>query len=72
MSKKVDFAEMDVRIRRRRTDWNKSDSEALEKGLSKLPDLAEEVVAITIPQPALAQPESDEEAPAEGDDGAAS
>lgn len=57
MSKKVNWAEVDIRIRDRRTDWTKDELEALEKGLSKLPDVEDQAEAIDIPQPALAQPE---------------
>ncbi|MCA9625011.1 MAG: hypothetical protein KC731_38565 [Myxococcales bacterium] len=65
MSKKVNWAEIDYRIRGRRTDWTKEELSALEAGLAKLPDMADKADAITIPQPALARAE---EADA-GDDG---
>lgn len=61
MSKKVNWAEVDIRIRDRRTDWTKDELEALEKGLGKLPDLEDQAEAIEIPQPALAQPEEEGE-----------
>ncbi len=65
MSKKVNWAEVDIRIRDRRTDWTKDELEALEKGLGKLPDVADNAEEIELAQPALAQPEG------EGDDEAA-
>jgi len=66
MSKKVNWAEVDIRIRNRRTDWTKDELEALDKGLGKLPDVESQAEAIEIPQPALAQPEAE----GEGDEAA--
>lgn len=65
MSTKKNWAEVDKRIRDRRPVWTQQERDELAKGLEKLPDLAEEVEYIDIPQPALAQPEEEE---AEGDD----
>lgn len=68
MSKKVNWAEVDIRIRDRRTDWTKDELEALEKGLGKLPDVEDQAESIEIPQPALARPEDEgEDDAAEGD-----
>ena len=69
MSKKVNWAEVDIRIRDRRTDWTKDELETPEKGLGKLPDVADNAEAIELPQPALAQPEGEgEDEAAEGGD----
>jgi hypothetical protein len=53
MSKKVNWAEVDKRIRNRRTDWTGEELKALEAALNKLPDLAEEADIVTLAQPAL-------------------
>ena len=55
MSKKVIWAEVDKRIRNRRTDWTTEELKALEGTLKKLPDLAEDAEIIQTAQPALAQ-----------------
>jgi hypothetical protein len=65
MSKKVNWVEVDKRIRNRRTDWTDAERAALEEKLLKLPDQAENAQSIAIAQPALAQPEEEEEAEAE-------
>lgn len=59
MSKKVNWAEVDKRIRQRRPSWTQEEREELEKGLQQLPDLSDKFDYVDIPQPALA-PRSDE------------
>ncbi len=54
MSKKVNWAQVDKRIRGRRPIWDKADLEALESGLKKLPDMAEQCEIIEVAQPAIA------------------
>ena len=63
MSKTVKWAEMDKRIRARRRDSSAEDDKAIDAALAKLPDLAEEVEIIDIPQPAV----TDEEEAADGE-----
>jgi hypothetical protein len=53
MTKKVNWAEMDKRIRGRRPSWSKEEAEALESGLKKLPDVADKAVVIEVPQPGV-------------------
>jgi hypothetical protein len=67
MSKKVNWAEVDIRIRDRRTDWTNNELEALEKDLGKMKDVADNAEPIEIPQPALASAEDEDEA-AESDE----
>ncbi len=59
MSKKVNWAEVDKRIRNRRKDFSADEMKTIEAGLQKLPDLAESVDVVTIPQPAIAGPDGD-------------
>jgi hypothetical protein len=59
MSKKVNWAEMDKRIRNRRTDWSAEELKALDAALNKLPDLAEDADILHVPQPALLATSSD-------------
>ncbi len=73
MSKKVNWAEADKRIRNRRKDFSADETNAIEAELKKLPDLAEQLEIIDIPQPAVAPPEEEaSEEAASGDDSAAS
>ncbi|MEM6788873.1 MAG: hypothetical protein AAF928_21640 [Myxococcota bacterium] len=65
MSDKTDWASMDKRIRDRRVSWSKEDKSALDAGLAKLPDLAEKVDLVEIPQPAIGSAQGDS-AEAEG------
>lgn len=69
MSKKVNWAEVDKRIRGRRRDVTAEEQKNIEAALQKLPDLAEEAEIIDIPQPAVTPEEEEpsEEAPAEGE-----
>lgn len=60
-AKKVNWAQADKRIRRRRTDWTKAELEQLDKELMKLPDLADRVDYLTMQQPALTQASSDDD-----------
>jgi len=64
MSDKTDWASMDKRIRDRKISWSKDEKKALDGGLNQLPDLAENIDVIDIPQPALGstQEEAAEEA----------
>ena len=62
MSKKVNWAEADKRIRGRRRDVSTSENNAIDAELQKLPDLVEAVEIIDIAQPAVAPPEEDEPA----------
>ncbi len=64
MSDKTNWAEVDKRIRARRASWTNEEQKALDAGLNKLPDLAEELEIIDIPQPALGTPAEEEEAEA--------
>ena len=67
MSKKVNWAEMDNRIRGRRPSWSKEELHDLEQGLAKLPDLADKCEIIDVHQPGVGKaPVADE-----GDDGEA-
>jgi hypothetical protein len=66
MSKKVNWAEVDKRIRNRRKDFSADEMKTVQAALDKLPDLAEEAEIIDIPQPAVAPPEEEEE----GEEGA--
>jgi hypothetical protein len=59
MSKKVNWAEVDKRIRGRRKDWSNKEVEALEATFMKLPDLQDKCDNVKLPQPALQQPEDD-------------
>ena len=54
MSKKINWAKIDKRIRRRRPHWSKEELAALEAGLGKLPDNADNAETIDTPQPAIA------------------
>lgn len=54
MSKKVNWATVDKRIRNRRRDVSSEEQKGIEAQLQKLPDLAEEAEIIDIPQPAVA------------------
>ena len=58
MSKKIDWATQDKRIRARRAYWSKDDVTALDTALAKLPDLADGADTIELPQPALASSQS--------------
>jgi len=63
MSKKINWATMDKRIRDRRAYWSKDDTEAVNASLAKLPDLAGTTDTIELPQPALASSqEADDQA----------
>lgn len=62
MSKKVNWAEVDKRIRERRPSWTQDERKELAESLAKLPDLSDKVDYVEIPQPALAPRTS-------GDDG---
>jgi hypothetical protein len=53
MSKKVNWAEVDKRIRNRRKDFSAEETKTVEAALKKLPDLAEMAEIIDIPQPAI-------------------
>lgn len=61
MSEKSNWAEMDKRIRNRRVSWSVEEKAALDSDLAALPDNAENVVAVDVPQPAFVQPEVEEE-----------
>ncbi len=61
MSKKVNWAQADKRIRGRRKDFSDIETAAVEAELKQLPDLAEEAEIITIPQPAVTEEEPAEE-----------
>ena len=67
MSKKVNWAEMDNRIRGRRPSWSKDELEALEAGLKKLPDVADQAEIIDVQQPGVGRPQVADD----GDDGEA-
>ena len=60
MSDKTDWASMDKRIRDRKISWSKDEKKALDDGLGKLPDLAEQVEVIDIAQPALGSSQEEE------------
>jgi hypothetical protein len=53
MSKKVNWAEVDKRIRGRRSHWSAEEAKTLEAALAKLPDMADKAENITIAQPAV-------------------
>jgi hypothetical protein len=60
MSKKVNWAEIDKRIRNRKKDFSALEVKEIEEKLQKLPDLAEQVEIVTIIQPAVAPPEDED------------
>jgi hypothetical protein len=60
MSKKVNWAEVDKRIRQRRPSWTQEERKELAKSLEQLPDLSDKFDYVEIPQPALAPRASDE------------
>ncbi len=62
MSKKVNWATVDKRIRNRRKDFSMAETNAIDDELKKLPDLVEEMEIIDITQPAVAPPEEEETA----------
>jgi hypothetical protein len=51
-TKKINWAEIDKRIRSRRTSWTNDELKSLEDALEKLPDLAGRFDVLDIPQPA--------------------
>jgi hypothetical protein len=57
MSKKVNWADVDKRIRNRKKDFSTAEVREIEDKLMKLPDLAEHVDIVDIVQPAVAPPE---------------
>ncbi len=70
MAKKVNWADMDQRIRVRKVTWSQEEAKALEAGLKKLPDLSDNVEVVDVAQPALSGLDTEDgEEPAE--DGAA-
>lgn len=50
---KINWAEVDKRIRNRKKDFSAEDTRNIEATLQKLPDLAEQVDIVTIQQPAV-------------------
>ena len=52
-SKKINWAQMDKRIRGRKPDWTSEELKALELGLSRLPDAADLAETIGGDQPAI-------------------
>ncbi len=61
MSKKVNWANVDKRIRERNATWSHEERAALEANLMKLPDLEEECEVSEIPQPAVGDPQQEAE-----------
>ena len=59
MSKKMNWADVDKRIRNRKKNFTAAESKAIEERLQKLPDLAEQVHIVDIVQPAVAPPEEE-------------
>ncbi|MBM4356486.1 MAG: hypothetical protein FJ096_00090 [Deltaproteobacteria bacterium] len=53
MSKKVNWAEMDKRVRNRRAVWTPDEQSAVEESLKKLPDSAERAESVGLLQPAV-------------------
>ncbi len=59
MSKKVNWATIDKRIRGRRTNWTAEELASLETQLKQLPDNEANVERIMLDQPAIGQPDSE-------------
>jgi hypothetical protein len=53
MSKKVNWAEVDKRVRNRRAVWTPDEISAVEESLKKLPDSAERAESLDLIQPAV-------------------
>ncbi len=53
MSKKVNWADVDKRIRARREVWTSQEKATLEDTLKKLPDVADKAAPLELAQPAL-------------------
>ena len=71
MAKKVNWGDVDKRIRARKATWSQEDSKALETGLKKLPDVADNAEPLDLPQPALLHADEPEEGEGSAEDGAA-
>lgn len=61
MSKKVNWAEVDKRIRNRRVIWTPDERQAVEESLKKLPDLTEQSETLTLAQPAVGGGDEDDD-----------
>ncbi len=61
MSKDVNWANVDKRIRERRVAWTNEERDALARDLAAMPDTGAGYDQVTIPQPALVAPEAEEE-----------
>jgi hypothetical protein len=61
MSKKLNWAEVDKRIRARKTNWSAEELKAVEASLAKLPDRSGEHDFVEIPQPALQSADADDD-----------
>jgi len=71
MAKKVNWADVDKRIRARKATWSQDDTKDLEASLKKLPDVADKAEAIDLAQPALLSDDEPEEGEGMAEDGAA-
>ena len=67
MSNKVNWAEVDKRIRDRRVSWTADERKALDKDLMSLPDVADKAEQVDIPQPAFVQQEAEGEQAVDAD-----
>jgi len=70
MSKKVNWAEMDSRVRNRRAVWTPGERAEVEESLKKLPDLANQIETIKVAQPAIGFTDTDDDDDDDDDDDA--
>jgi len=61
MSKKINWAEVDSRVRNRRAVWTPAERNEVEESLKKLPDLADRVETIELAQPAIGGSDDDDD-----------
>jgi hypothetical protein len=62
MSKKMNWAEIDKRVRDRRTVWSQQERSDLNDSLKRLPDATGDCDTLELSQPALAGSNGDSEA----------